>query len=531
MANTLYPQLQSFTLYSSGATVGDTSLVLSTMKDIDGTQLAMANFGDKGFLTLDPGAGTSEEQVSFSGITANANGTTTLTGVKTVLCLSPYTETSGIAKSHSGGSTVVAAITSGLLNQFSNKGNTETITGTWTFPNGATTPLLGTSYVAPTISWQVASKGYVDSVAIAGAPDANTTVKGIVEIATGAELAAGTGTGGTGAAVVPAGSSFTNTSAGAGDVNKVAVLDAAGQFAVGFIKDTSTTVAGKSELATAAETAAGTATGGSGSPLVPANSTFVQTSSGSADANKVPVLGSAGVLADGFRYETGTSGEAITAGHGVYLKASDSKFYKSLGTGDEATFSFVGVAADTAGAADVTIRIIPPGQVLTTTGLTAGAYYFVTDVAGVLGTTPGTRFARVGLALSTTRLIVTLPKYIVKGSFTVSGTGNTTVTTGFYPAYIQIRGGVNSAGAQYGEFSVGDDSNTCVKSAFGTTGANSDCVGGGAADLYNMGSSTQLLLGTVSAKSATGFTFNTSAYSSGGGVWDTHTIQWAAFSE
>lgn len=235
MANTLYPQLQSFTLYSSGATVGDTSLVLSTMKDIDGTQLAMANFGDKGFLTLDPGAGTSEEQVSFSGITANANGTTTLTGVKTVLCLSPYTETSGIAKSHSGGSTVVAAITSGLLNQFSNKGNTETITGTWTFPNGATTPLLGTSYVAPTISWQVASKGYVDSVAIAGAPDANTTVKGIVEIATGAELAAGTGTGGTGAAVVPAGSSFTNTSAGAGDVNKVAVLGADGTIAQGFL--------------------------------------------------------------------------------------------------------------------------------------------------------------------------------------------------------------------------------------------------------------------------------------------------------
>lgn len=530
MANTKYPQLQSFTLYSSGASAGDTQIVFPAMKTIDGVLLAMSDFGDKAFMTLDPGAGDKEEQISFTGLTQNANDTTTLSGVSTVSCTSPYTETSGLAKDHAGGSTAVVAITSGLLNQFSNKGNTETITGTWTFTT-ATRPLL-TADTDTGTNEALVTFGQLSRTSYSGTVDASTTVKGIVEIATGAELAAGTGTGGTGAVIVPAGSSFTNTSAGAGDVNKVPVLNASGQIAAGFIADTSTTVAGKSELATTAETAAGTATGGSGSPLVPANSSFIGTSSGSADANKVPVLGSAGVLPAGFMYITGASGEAITAGQGVYLKASDSKFYKSQGTADESTFSFIGVAVDAAAGADTTIRIAPPGSVFTTTGLTAGAYYFVSDTAGTLATTPGTRFARVGFALSTTRLLVVTPKYIAKGTFTVSATGDTTVTTGFYPAHVQIRAGVDSGGAVFGQFSIGDDSNKCVRSVFGTAGSNCDAVdGSNAASLRDPGGPTTILAGTVSAKSSTGFTFTTGTYSAGGGNYTNHTIQWVAFSE
>jgi len=528
MANTLYPQLQYFTLYSSGASAGDTSIVLSQFQTIDGVDLAMANFGDKGFMTLDPGNGASEEQISFTGVTQNANGTATLSGVKTVLMLSPYTETSGLAKDHSGGAIASVAITSGLLNQFSNKGNSETVTGTWTFTT-ANRPLLTTD-TDTGVNEALVTFGQLARTSYSGTVDASTTVKGIVEIATGAELAAGTGTGGTGAVIVPAGSSFTNTSAGAGDQNKVPVLNASGQLAAGFIADASTTVAGKSELATGAETAAGTATGGTGSPLVPANSSFTATSSGSADANKVGVLGSAGTLADGFMYITGTSGEAINAGQGVYIKASDSKLYKSVGTGDESTFSFVGVAADTVGAADLTLRVAPPGSIFATTGLTAGAYYFVSDTAGTLATTPGTRFARVGLALSTTRLLVTTPKYIVRGSFTVSGTGNTTVTTGFYPAHIQIRSGLNVGVADTARCSIGDDSNSCV--LVGSAAANGNSVdASNAAKIWLSGGTTVLLAGTVSAKSATGFTFNTGTYSTNGGQFSNHSIQWAAFSE
>lgn len=56
-----------------------------------------------------------------------------------------------------------------------------------------------------TVPTSLAIKTYADNLAIAGSPDASTTVKGLVEIATNAEAVAGTGTGGTGAilAVTP----------------------------------------------------------------------------------------------------------------------------------------------------------------------------------------------------------------------------------------------------------------------------------------------------------------------------------------
>lgn len=48
---------------------------------------------------------------------------------------------------------------------------------------------------------QKAAKAYIDAIAVSGAPNASTTVKGIVEIATQAELNAGTDTGSTGASL------------------------------------------------------------------------------------------------------------------------------------------------------------------------------------------------------------------------------------------------------------------------------------------------------------------------------------------
>ena len=62
----------------------------------------------------------------------------------------------------------------------------------------------------------------------------------------------------------------------------------------------SETSAGKVELATAAERAAGTATGGTGALLVVTNDALVKTSSGAGDENKLPVLNASGKLATGF---------------------------------------------------------------------------------------------------------------------------------------------------------------------------------------------------------------------------------------
>lgn len=195
-----YCQAQPFTLFGAGASLGDTSVTLSSFNGIDGTALAMGDFGTKGFLTLEPGSSSQEEQISFTGITTNSNGTVTLTGVKTVLFVNPYTETSGLAKSHAGATRVVISNTAGFYGGIATKSNDETITGTWTYTSTAIP-----SYNAhPTFSsnTQLIDKKYADDLAIAGAPNASTVVQGLVQLPTQAQVDARTALGSTGAALV-----------------------------------------------------------------------------------------------------------------------------------------------------------------------------------------------------------------------------------------------------------------------------------------------------------------------------------------
>jgi hypothetical protein len=164
MAYTLkFAQLQSTTLAGAGAAIGATSIILTSFKSIDGVNLSMTDFGSIGYATLEPNNGEYEEQISFTGITQNGNGTATLTGVKHVLFITPYTETSGLTKSHAGGTKFVISNTSKFY---------QTIID------------------------------YIDGIAISGAPDMTTTTKGIGEEATAAEIDAGTQAGGTSAELV-----------------------------------------------------------------------------------------------------------------------------------------------------------------------------------------------------------------------------------------------------------------------------------------------------------------------------------------
>jgi hypothetical protein len=163
--------------------------------------VTMADFGAKGFATIEPGNGTQEEAITFTGITQNANGTATLTGVANQSFVAPYTETSGLAVTHPGGVIMIITNTAGYYNRFANKDDDETIAGTWTFTN-PNYPQMDTATPAPTLDAQLATKKYVDDTAVAGAPNATTGVKGIVQLATQAQTDAGTATGSTGAAIV-----------------------------------------------------------------------------------------------------------------------------------------------------------------------------------------------------------------------------------------------------------------------------------------------------------------------------------------
>ena len=161
-----YVQCNNFFLAGSGVIIGATSITLTNLTDIYGNILTMADFGDTGYITLEPDT-NNEEAATFTGIVANANLTYTLTGVKTALAKSPYTETSGLVRQHSGGTKVVVTDSVAFWNTFGNKANDETLTGRW-----------GTA-VVPSAGNDLANKTYVDGVAIAGSPDASTITKGI----------------------------------------------------------------------------------------------------------------------------------------------------------------------------------------------------------------------------------------------------------------------------------------------------------------------------------------------------------------
>jgi len=176
-----YVQTNTFYLAGSGVIVGATSIVLTSFTDIYGNVLTMTDFGDTGYITLEPDT-TNEEAATFTGVVANANNTYTLTGVKTNLAKSPYTETSGLVRPHSGGTKVVVTDNVAFWNTFGNKFNTGTWSAVQTFATGAT-PVITDAPINPT---DASNKAYIDGVAIAGAPKATETVYGITKLSVAA---------------------------------------------------------------------------------------------------------------------------------------------------------------------------------------------------------------------------------------------------------------------------------------------------------------------------------------------------------
>ncbi len=185
MDNFKFAQLQPFSLAGAGVVIGDTSITLKSFAGIDGTLLTMSDFGSIGYGTLEPGNGTLEEQISFTGISQNVNGSATLTGVSNVLFIFPYTKTSGLLKTHAGSTTFIISNTSGFYDELVSKTDDATITATYTFTN-PNYPRMDTATPPPTDDEQLATKKYVDDTASFGAPMATDTVFGITKLSVAA---------------------------------------------------------------------------------------------------------------------------------------------------------------------------------------------------------------------------------------------------------------------------------------------------------------------------------------------------------
>jgi hypothetical protein len=105
-----------------------------------------------------------------------------------------------------------------------------------------------------------------------------------------------------------------------------------------------------------------------------------------------------------------TAGESVVLGDLVYFKTSDQEWYKvDADTAATVVGVQLGIAKGTGSDGVAITGGVQLSGVFTTSGLTAGSLYYASNTAGGYTTTAGTIKQVVGVALSTTRLLLTLP--------------------------------------------------------------------------------------------------------------------------
>lgn len=219
--------------YRLGQSIGtsDTSFKLSSFKEpVSNIPYTMGYINsDKVYATIAPQTSVSEF-VSFTGITQNSDGSALITGVTRGLARTPGTggcvASSTLAQSHAGQSIFILSNSPCFYSEFINTGSNSTSTATLVF-SSTTPPHYDFN---PTFnnfpSTTLASVQYVNSVAIAGAPDATEVVKGIVELATGAQMGSSTPFDNTTARLVPYSIYATSSPATAGNWMVVTMANA-----------------------------------------------------------------------------------------------------------------------------------------------------------------------------------------------------------------------------------------------------------------------------------------------------------------
>jgi hypothetical protein len=230
-------------------------------------------------------------------------------------------------------------------------------------------------------------KKYMDEIALVSAPDASTTTKGVVEIATLAQVRAGTGTGETGAILV---------------VSPTELDDLPSQDQ-------------KNALA------------GDGATPSATNKYITQ--------NRQMVAG-----------ET-INGATLPVP--VYQNKTDNEFY-ACDANDNTRYKYIGFAT-TDGTNGNPIRVQFSGVVSGFTGLQEGEKYYVQDTVGTIGTSIGTQEILVGIAISETELLIQKGVLRAAGNGGSLGTasGSLPVITGFRPSKISIFAKtINTAGTE-----------------------------------------------------------------------------------
>ena len=216
---------------------------------------------------------------------------------------------------------------------------------------------------------------------------------------------------------------------------------------------------------------------------------------------------------------TGTADGTVSYGMALYA-SSTSRLGPTDTASASSTFRFVGVAVSAATAGNEVSYVRPGGIVCGLSGLTPGVAMYLSGSSGAMATTPGALTARVGMALSSTCMQVSEPKYYRTGSATIGSTGDYFQATGFYPAKLTLVGGAENSAISGG--SVSDDGGTLV---LRMQGANNSAIASGSGNTYqcfDVSAGIAECAGSVTSRTPYGFTVNVSNSAV------THVFYWTA---
>lgn len=269
-----------------------------------------------------------------------------------------------------------------------------------------------------------------------------------------------------------------------------AYVDAGGQV------NASTTAKGIVEIATQAEVDAGTATGGTGAPLAVSPDTLT-----SAIGSKRSV----------------TAGETIngaTTPVPVYQDKSDFEFY-ACDANDNTKYKFSGFSVSN-GTNGNSMTVQFTGIVSGFSGLTRGEKYYVSDTAGTISTTAGTQEILVGVAISTTELMIQKGTRFAAGSASFSTTTTSAVTLGFRPSVVRIHAFQGTGGTGGQPFSNGSWSAVSGQRhvRLSRDGSGNMTSNTSTTEAWNNTSGTSSNAGTVTSITDTGFTLSNTATNS-----------------
>ena len=174
-----------------------------------------------------------------------------------------------------------------------------------------------------------------------------------------------------------------------------------------------TLIKGIVEVATQAEVDAGTATGGTGASLVVTPATmkvFSVTAGATINGATLPVP----------VYQDSSTGKYLACDGNVLTALAYQGFATSNGTDTN----------------PINVRF--DGVVSGFSALTVGSKYYLNDTVGTITTTLGTYEVLVGIAVSSTQILILKGKRTASGTLTVSATGSNVQTVGFRVSKVRV---------------------------------------------------------------------------------------------